>query len=151
MNKKSIAFLVVFIFYIFLLKGYFNLLFATIIFAYFTEVLIEVFTKLKEKIVKNIEDNLTKKNLLISFVKEMKIGILFVYVFYFLFFLIFIFGVFIPVMNQVLVVIKEGIAKVPEVIKNLRFWIENLSGKTNLPLEQNVYEIIGNLSKWLDI
>ncbi|MFN3659674.1 MAG: uL13 family ribosomal protein [Brevinematales bacterium] len=55
MNKKSLAFLVVFIFYIFLLKGYFNLLFATIIFAYFTEVLIEVFTKLKEKIVKNIE------------------------------------------------------------------------------------------------
>ncbi|MFN3478626.1 MAG: AI-2E family transporter, partial [bacterium] len=106
---------------------------------------------LKEKILKNIENNLTKKNLLISFVKEMKIGILFVYVFYFLFFLIFVFGVFIPVMNQVMVVIKEGIAKVPEVIKNLKFWIENLSGKTNLPLEQNIYEIIGNLSKWLDI
>lgn len=158
-NKKFSLFLIVFIFYIFLLKGFINLLLATIIFAYFTEVFLDVFSSLKEQILRTYEKNVIfffqnerkKPHFFISLLKKLKITIFMVYVFYFSFFVVFVFFIFIPVSNKVLNVIKNGVTKIPIVFENLKNLFKGIVIKYNLPLDSDFLGTLSNLSRWLDI
>lgn len=143
MNRKVIIFLIVLFIYIFLLKGYLNLLLATIIFAYFTEVFIEIFTYLKEKFLaffESKEENYKKYNFLFSLLKKLNINIFFVYFFYLVSFIFLIFFIFIPVLNRVILVMMSILKKTPAFLDNLK----------SILLKYNVNIDFANLEKFID-
>lgn len=139
MNKKAVYLVFIFILYLFLLKDYFNLILATIVFAYFTEVFIDVFSKLREKVInlwdKNFENDKIKKNqlitLFIGFFRKLRINVLFVYIFYLFFIIFLVLFIFIPVINNVKNVLSIGVSKFPLVLENLK----NLLVKYNIPVD----------------
>ena len=148
-NKKLFFFVVIFVIYLFLLKGYLNLILATIIFAYFTEVFIESFSNLKEKSLGFLSKQKFLNNrtfFIVEFIKRLKINVLFIYVFYLVFFILFIFFVFIPVVNQMVLVIKDGVNKLPTVIENLKNLFNSISYKYSLDISKFWME----LGKWLE-
>lgn len=124
MSTKLALFLAVVLLYVFLLKGYSNLLLATVVFAYFTEVFIEIFSNAKSKITSFFEKDIQPdqkhfSNYLFNLFKKLQINILFVYAFYFLFIVFLILFIFIPVLNQVSEVIKKALGNLPMVINKL--------------------------------
>jgi predicted PurR-regulated permease PerM len=109
---------------------------ATLVFAYFTEVFIEIFTSLKDKMLKNIEKNSLNKSkffgLIHNFVKVFHINLIFVYSFYFIFSMFLIFFILIPIGKKVFLSLQMVINKIPLLIDVFKAFLINLNLKYNI-------------------
>lgn len=137
-----------------LLKNYWNLLLATLVFAYFTEVFLDVFITLKEKIVKRVETQIDAEKykkfefikIFVSIFRKLKINIFFVYLFYFVSFLSFVLFIFIPILGQVGNVVKVGMERLPYILNNFKSILENFLKSYNIHISmEDIFSNLGNL------
>ncbi|MCS6955636.1 MAG: hypothetical protein NZM44_04705, partial [Candidatus Calescibacterium sp.] len=131
-----------------------NLLLATLVFAYFTEVFIDIFSSYKEKLLKSIESKMNvnryRKFQLVFFLlglfRKLRINVFFVYLFYLFAVLFFILFIFVPILGQVIGVMKIGLERVPYIVENIRQFIDKFLSGYNVTFDTNyVFGNLGNL------
>ncbi len=130
---RYLVLLILIVFFVYLLKDYINFILAIIIFSYFSEVFIDIFSKFKKNIQYKLEQKISTdskiivsfKNFVSKFLSLIKIDIVFIYLFYLgcLFFIVFV--VVPPVFIDLKNIFSNLVIKLPDIVDNLKNYLIN--------------------------
>jgi predicted PurR-regulated permease PerM len=154
MKYVYLVFLLLFFGYI--LKDYVNFILAIIVFSYFSEVFIDIFSNLKQKILTNLQKrdiNDSKfiknfKGFVFKFLTFINIDIAFIYLFYLVCLFLIIFVIIPPVFSDLKNIFAQLINNLPTILNDIKNYISNNRIINNFLLKNNInlLEAINNMN-----